>query len=185
MLFGAVSADLRDCYGNKCRKVHDSARKVGPARRASPAVIWWSTDCKEPPPAKQLKSYIASGKFGRGKEGVSRKGAKARRSANKKSGVFLRRQEPRLDPCHRRGTWTHGDQASFDLRDSSGEVAALLGGRAFGIERDRPRLSPQRVAPLDEQAAQRPPGIVGGNGYTLRKGVRAEGGHATVDAVGA
>ena len=76
MLFGAVLADLRDYCGNKCRKVHDSARNAGPARRASPAVIWWSTDCKEPRPAKQLKSYIASGKLGRGKEGVSREGTK-------------------------------------------------------------------------------------------------------------
>ena len=42
--------------------MHDSARNAGPARRAPPTVASVRS-CKEPPPAKQLKSYIASGKF--------------------------------------------------------------------------------------------------------------------------
>ena len=106
MLFGAVSADSRDCCGNKCRKAPDSARKAGHARRASPAVNRWSTDCKEPRPAKQLKSYIASGNLGRGEKGIH---AKAQRREGAKEGqaskkcVSCEGRNPDWTPPSKRG----------------------------------------------------------------------------------
>ena len=57
--------------------------------------------------------------------------------------------------------------------------------RAFGAERDRARRPSRCQSPVDEQAAQRPPGIVGRNGGPLREGVRVERRHVDADAVGA
>ena len=79
----------------------------------------------------------------------------------------------------------HGDQASFELRGSSGALAQAQCDRSFCALGTRRGGSLGRLTSVDEQAAQREAGPDGRNGNPLREGVRAEGGDAVADAVGA
>ena len=122
---------------------------------------------------------------GVGRKGFHAKPQRREEGQSSKKCVFLRRQEPRLDPClgsHqsstlmgalRRGTMRHGDQASFELRGSSGEVAARRGGRAARPQRHPACRSSKRQPSVDQHAAQRAAGPDGRNGDPVRESVRA------------